>query len=54
VRDFSITSLNRQESVNLTLVTYDAPTSGILPPIPAELREEFQLQGSQTASLITK
>jgi Tfp pilus assembly protein PilO len=54
VRDFSITSLNRQESVNLTLVTYDAPTSGILPPIPAELREEFRLQGSQTASLITK
>lgn len=54
VRDFSITSLNRQESVNLTLVTYDAPTSGILPPIPAELREEFQLQGGQTASLNTK
>ena len=44
VRDFSITSLNRQESVNLTLVTYDAPTSGILPPIPAELNEEFQNQ----------
>jgi Tfp pilus assembly protein PilO len=51
VRDFSITSLNRQESVNLTLVTYDAPTSGILPPIPAELREEFQ---NQTAQLGTK
>jgi Tfp pilus assembly protein PilO len=47
VRDFSITSLNRQESVNLTLVTYDAPTSGILPPIPAELREEFQNQTAQ-------
>lgn len=42
VRDLSITSLNNQESVNLTLVTYDAPTSGILPPIPAELRAEFQ------------
>lgn len=51
VRDFSITSLNRQESVNLTLVTYDAPTSGILPPIPTELREEFQ---NQTAQLGTK
>jgi Tfp pilus assembly protein PilO len=48
VKDFSITSLNRQESVNLTLVTYDAPTSGNLPPIPAELREEFQ---NQTARL---
>jgi len=42
VRDLSITSLNSQESVNLTLVTYDAPTSGLLPPIPAELRAEFQ------------
>jgi len=42
VRDLSITSLNNQESVNLTLVTYDAPTSGILPPIPTELRTEFQ------------
>jgi len=49
VRDFSITSLNRAESVNLTLVTYDAPTSGILPPIPAELREEFQNQTAQLA-----
>jgi Tfp pilus assembly protein PilO len=42
VRDLSITSLNNQESVNLTLVTYDAPTSGLLPPIPAEFRAEFQ------------
>jgi Tfp pilus assembly protein PilO len=49
VRDFSITSLNSAESVNLTLVTYDAPTSGILPPIPAELREEFQNQTAQLA-----
>jgi len=48
VRDLSITSLNKQESVNLTLVTYDAPTSGILPPIPTELRDEFQ---SHTAQL---
>jgi Tfp pilus assembly protein PilO len=43
VRDLSIT----QESVNLTLVTYDAPTSGILPPIPTELRAEFQTHGRQ-------
>ena len=48
VRDLSITSLNKQESVNLTLVTYDAPTSGILPPIPTELRDEFR---SHTAQL---
>ena len=54
VRDFSITSLNRQESVNLTLVTYDAPTSGILPPIPAELRDEFQSQHGSTATLLSK
>lgn len=47
VRDLSITSLNSQESVNLTLVTYDAPTSGILPPIPTELRAEFQTHGRQ-------
>jgi Tfp pilus assembly protein PilO len=50
VRDFSITSLNKSESVNLTLVTYDAPTSGILPPMPAELREEFQNQTAQLAN----
>lgn len=49
VRDFSITSLNRQETMSMTLVTYDAPTSGILPPIPAELREEFQNQTAQLA-----
>jgi Tfp pilus assembly protein PilO len=48
VRDLSITALHKQESVNLTLVTYDAPTSGILPPIPTELRDEFQ---SHTARL---
>jgi Tfp pilus assembly protein PilO len=48
VRDLSITSLNQQESVNLTLVTYDAPASGILPPLPKELRAEFQ---SHTAQL---
>jgi Tfp pilus assembly protein PilO len=47
VRDLSITSLNNQESVNLTLVTYDAPTSGILPPIPTELRAEFQTHAGQ-------
>jgi Tfp pilus assembly protein PilO len=48
IREFSITSLNREETVNLTLVTYDAPTSGILPPIPSELRNEFQSQGANT------
>ena len=47
VRDLSITSLNNQESVNLTLVTYDTPTSGILPPIPTELRAEFQAHAGQ-------
>ena len=47
VRDFSITSLNNEESVSLTLVTYDAPTSGIVPPIPTELRAEFQTQTGQ-------
>lgn len=53
VRDFSITSMSRaQESVNLTLVTYDAPTSGILPPIPAELQKEYQAQGNKPANLV--
>jgi Tfp pilus assembly protein PilO len=47
VRDLSITSLNNQESVTLTLVTYDAPTSGILPPLPTELRAEFQTHAGQ-------
>src|SRR5215211_2926871 len=47
VRDLAITSLNNQESVNLTLVTYDAPTSGLLPPIPTELRAEFQTHAPQ-------
>jgi len=52
VKDFSITSMARgQESMNLTLVTYDAPTSGTLPPIPPELQKEFQPQGNKTASL---
>ena len=40
-------SLNNQESVTLTLVTYDAPTSGILPPLPTELRAEFQTHAGQ-------
>jgi Tfp pilus assembly protein PilO len=44
IREFSITSLSREETVNLTLVTYDAPTSGVLPPIPSELRDELQSQ----------
>lgn len=52
VRDFSITAMAGRENVNLTLVTYDAPTSGILPPIPSELRNELQSQGKQTANLV--
>lgn len=54
IREFSITSLNREETVNLTLVTYDAPTSGILPPIPSELRDEFQSQGADAAARLSK
>lgn len=46
VRDFSITSLNKDETVNLTLVTYDAPTSGVLPPVPEELRHEYESANS--------
>ena len=49
VRDLSITSLNNQESVNLTLITYDAPTSAILPPIPTELRA-FQSHTGQLSN----
>ena len=54
IREFSITSLSREETVNLTLVTYDAPTSGILPPIPSELRDEFQSQGANATARLTK
>lgn len=53
VREFSITSLNKEETVNLTLVTYDAPTSGILPPVPEELRYEYEAQGGNTAGLVS-
>jgi Tfp pilus assembly protein PilO len=42
VSDITITALNSQESVNMTLVTYDAPSAQILPPMPVELQEEFQ------------
>jgi Tfp pilus assembly protein PilO len=42
VSDITITALNKQESVNMTLVTYDAPSAGLLPPIPVELQREFQ------------
>jgi Tfp pilus assembly protein PilO len=49
VRDFSITSMQGRENVNLTLVTYDAPTSGVLPPIPDELRNELQQSQGKTA-----
>jgi Tfp pilus assembly protein PilO len=48
IREFSITSLNREETANLTLVTYDAPTNGVLPPIPSEIREELQSQGANS------
>ena len=54
IREFSITSLSREETVNLTLVTYDAPTSGILPPIPSELRDEFQSQGANATARLTR
>jgi len=51
IREFSITSLNKEETANLTLVTYDAPTNGVLPPIPSELRDEFQSQGMNSTPL---
>jgi Tfp pilus assembly protein PilO len=54
IREFSITSLNKEETANLTLVTYDAPTNGVLPPIPSELRDEFQSQGVNNAPLSAK
>lgn len=51
VKDFSITTMTHgQENMNLTLVTYDAPTSGTLPPIPPELQKEFQPQGNKATS----
>jgi Tfp pilus assembly protein PilO len=37
-RDVTITSLNKQENVNLKLVAFDAPPSSALPPDPPELR----------------
>jgi len=52
VSDITITALNKQESVNMTLVTYDAPSAGLLPPIPVELQQEFQK--AQTARANTK
>lgn len=52
VSDITITALNKQESVNMTLVTYDAPSAGLLPPIPVELQREFQK--AQSARAITK
>ncbi|MGH9962791.1 MAG: type 4a pilus biogenesis protein PilO [Pyrinomonadaceae bacterium] len=42
VSDITIAALNREESVNITLVTYDAPSAGLLPPMPVELQQEFQ------------
>lgn len=37
-RDVTITSLNKQASVNLKLVAFDAPPTSSLPPDPPELR----------------
>ncbi len=50
VSDITITALNKQESVNMTLVTYDAPSAGLLPPIPVELQPEFQQAQSARAN----
>lgn len=50
VSDITITALNTQESVNMTLVTYDAPSAGLLPPIPVELQQEFQKTQSARAN----
>jgi len=50
VSDITITALNTQESVNMTLVTYDAPSAGLLPPIPVELQREFQKGQSARAN----
>ena len=50
VSDITITALNTQESVNMTLVTYDAPSAGLLPPIPIELQQEFQKAQSARAN----
>lgn len=37
-RDITITSLNKQASVNLKIVAFDAPPTSSLPPDPPELR----------------
>jgi len=50
VSDITITALNKQESVNMTLVTYDAPSAGLLPPIPVELQPEFHQAQSARAN----
>src|SRR2546430_14844751 len=41
VSDITITALNSQETVNMTLVTYDAPSAQILPPTPVELQQSL-------------
>jgi hypothetical protein len=41
VSDITITALNSQETVNMTLVTYDAPSAQILPPMPVELQQSL-------------
>ena len=51
VTDITISALNKAETVNMTLVTYDAPSAGLLPPIPVELQE---FQKAQSARANTK
>jgi len=51
VSDITITALNSQETVNMTLVTYDAPSAQILPPMPVELQQSLT---GQTARANTK
>jgi len=51
VSDITISALNKQESVNMTLVTYDAPSAQILPPMPVELQQSLT---AQTARANTK
>ena len=51
VSDITISALNKQESVNMTLVTYDAPSAQFLPPMPVELQKALT---GQTARANTK
>lgn len=38
-RDIKITALNKEETVNMKLVAFDAPPTSALPPDPPELRD---------------